>query len=191
MSNSNDEGETILKDIEKGYRFRWQFQLLLIGIIMGALIIIFVELNRLGFINTGIYTSAMILIWVLSFLWPVFIKTRNRLYRSTCMGLFFASISAFVVYLLYIYLIEQAYLASTPLLLTAFCVGIGAQLFEHLNPRILKNNKWGYIAIGILSLIFAVCTYAFLTAIWGFPGIYISIILSGLFVWSLIPEEPY
>ncbi|MHA1309532.1 MAG: hypothetical protein ACTSWR_06925 [Candidatus Helarchaeota archaeon] len=191
MADIDEEGEALLKDIEKGYRFRWQFQLILVGIVIGVVVVAFIELNRLGFINTGLYTSTLITIWILAFIWPIFVKTRNRLYRATCMGLFFAAISAFIAYLFYIYFMTSAYLPSTPILLIAFCVGIGAQLFEHLNPRILKNNIWGYIAIGLLSAIFAVCTYFFLVALMGIPGIYLCVVLSVLFVWSLIPEEPY
>ena len=192
MTNlEEEEGDSVLKDIEKGYRFRWQFQLLLTGIIMGVLSIVLIELHRWSIINIGFYTSALISIWILSFIWPVVIKTRNRLYRATCMGLFLASILSFITYLIYMYLSASAYLPSTPILLIAFCVGIGAQLFEHLNPRILKNNAWGYVVIGLLSIIFAFCSYLFLFAMMGVPGIYITIILAALFVWSLIPEEPY
>ncbi|MHA1231490.1 MAG: hypothetical protein ACTSPQ_12665 [Candidatus Helarchaeota archaeon] len=191
MTDIEEEGDAILKDIERGYRFRWQFQLILVGIIIGVLVIALFELHRQNIINIGLYPSALIIIWVLAFIWPIFIKTRNRLYSATCMGLFFAAISSFIVFLIYIYFITSAYLPSTPLLLVAFCVGIGAQLFEHLNPRIIKNNIWGYITIGILSSIFAICTYFFLYALWGIPGIYICVVLSALFVWSLIPEEPY
>lgn len=197
MSDFDEEG-SVLKDIEKGYRFRWQFQILLVGIIFGVLTILLIELQRWGIIiietkgiNIGFITSALILVWVLSFIWPVIIKVRNRLYNSVSMGLFFASISIFITFLAYIYAIEGWVLPSTPLLLISFCLGIGTQLFEHLNPRILKNNWIGYLVIGIVSSIFAICTMIFLVALMQIPGIYIGIILSALFVWSLIPEEPY
>lgn len=198
MSDFDEEG-SVLKDIEKGYRFRWQFQLLLVGILIGVLTIVLIELQIRGVINIitkdgtpiGFITSALILVWVLSFIWPVIIKVRNRLYNSVSMGLFFASISIFITFLAYIYAIEGWVLPSTPLLLISFCLGIGTQLFEHLNPKILKNDWIGYLIIGVVSTIFAICTIIFLVNLLLIPGIYIGIILTALFVWSLIPEEPY
>ncbi|MBD3228146.1 MAG: hypothetical protein GF329_08150 [Candidatus Lokiarchaeota archaeon] len=198
MSESDDEGSSVLKDIEKGYRFRWYFQVLLVGIIMGVLIVALLEVQRLGLlqiiiggVNIGFITSTLICVWVLAFIWPVIIKVRNRLYKSVSMGLFFAAISIFITFLLFVYQIEGAYLPSTPLLLLAFGVGIGAQLCEHLNPRLIKTDLPGYLTIGIVSLIFAVCTFIFLYAIMGIVGIYVSVFISALFVWSLIPEEPF
>jgi hypothetical protein len=197
MSDFDEEG-SVLKDIEKGYRFRWQFQILLIGILMGVLTILLIELQRWEIItietqgiNIGFITSALILVWVLSFMWPVIIKVRNRLYNSVSMGLFFASISIFITFLVYINTFIGWVVPSTPLLLISFCLGIGTQLFEHLNPKILKNDWLGYLVIGVVSTVFAICTIIFLVALMQIPGIYIGIILTALFVWSLIPEEPY
>ncbi|NVM55866.1 MAG: hypothetical protein HWN66_19355 [Candidatus Helarchaeota archaeon] len=202
---SSDEveniGEAIIEDMGKGYRFRPFMQVVIVAVILfiTALVLFIVPggpPGTLDFKQPGDLTTATLAFcWVLSFLFPFIAKTRSHRVKQIAMGIFFAAIFALIGSIILL-IADQAVAQSITIkptsiaLLIAFLVGVGAQLFEHLNPEAVKRTAILYFAIFAISVVFFICMWIYLAGIIGQWGIWIGIVFTALFAYALLPEKP-
>lgn len=195
MSEFENVDEGIIEDMGEGYRFRPLMQAVLIGILITVTAFILYISDFLDFNAPGELTITTIAFcWILSFLFPLIVKTRSKRVQQITMGLFWAailSLSGTIILLM----VDQTGLGdplnpTTFALLIAFLIGIGAQLFEHLNPEWVKRSALTYFSIFGGAVIFFICIWIYLEGLIPGFGIWISILISTIFAYALLPEKP-
>ena len=190
--------ESLLEDMGKGYRFRPFMQVVLVAVVI-LVTALFLYIFPFppgppGFLDFSVQgnltITTLVFCWVLAFLVPFIAKTRTHRVKQISMGLFFAALCSLTVTIVLV-AIDQAVIGPTSIaLLVAFLVGIGAQLYEHLNPEMVRRNMWMYLAIFVISAVFFVCVWIYMEALLAGWGIWISIVVSALFAYALLPEKP-
>jgi multisubunit Na+/H+ antiporter MnhB subunit len=108
------------------------------------------------------------------------------------MGLFWAAIFSLVTAILLLIIDDTGIdiqTSSIPLLI-AFLVGVASQLFQHLNPELVKRNALTYLSIFACAVVFFICVWIYMESIIPSWGIWLSIILTALFAYALLPERP-
>ena len=195
MSGKDDTealDDALIEDMGKGYRFRPLMQAVVIGIIIFVLALILYLTGFLDFTVSGHLTiTTLIVCWILSFLLPLVVKTKTHLTHQISMGLFWASILALVTAILLLIIDQAAPIQTTSIpLLIAFLVGVGAQLFQHLNPELVKRNALTYLSVFACAVVFFICVWIYMEALIAGWGIWLSIVLSALFAYALLPEKP-
>ena len=189
--------EAMVEDIGKGYRFRPMMQAVLIGILLFATTFI---LWMTGFLNFGgidnvgnLTITTLALCWLLAFVFPLIVKTTSHRVHQISMGIFWAAILTMTgsIILLLIDNSATTTISNTTIpLLIAFLVGIGSQLFQHLNPEMVKRNALTYFSVFCCTVVFFICVWIYMEALLVGWGIWLSIIFSALFAYALLPEKP-
>ena len=107
------------------------------------------------------------------------------------MGLFFAAILSLTATIILL-MVDVSYSTETGsiALLIAFLVGIGAQLFEHLNPELIKRTAKVYLGVFGASAIFFICVWLYMESLFPGFGIWVAIVLAAIFAYALLPEKP-
>ncbi|NVM31591.1 MAG: hypothetical protein HWN65_22330 [Candidatus Helarchaeota archaeon] len=183
--------EAVIEDMGKGYRFRPFMQAVILCVIIFATALILYISGFLDFSQPGDLTvTTLAFCWILAFLFPFVAKTRTHRVRQIAMGVFLAAIFSFIGTIVLL-IIDQATVAPTSIaLLIAFLVGIGAQLYEHLNPELVKRNALMYLAVFGVSVVFFICTWIYIEFLIPNWGIWIAIVITALFAYALLPEKP-
>ncbi|MFX1299136.1 MAG: hypothetical protein ACFFD2_30280 [Promethearchaeota archaeon] len=195
MSGKDDTealDDALIEDMGKGYRFRPLMQAVIMGIIIFVLALILYLTGFLDFTVSGHLTiTTLSVCWVLSFLLPLVVKTKTHRTHQISMGLFWASILALVTAILLLIIDQAAPIETTSIpLLIAFLVGVGAQLFQHLNPELVKRNALTYLSVFACAVVFFICVWIYMESLIAGWGIWLSIVLSALFAYALLPEKP-
>jgi hypothetical protein len=191
--NTEALDDALIEDMGKGYRFRPLMQGVIIGIIIFVLAFVLYMAKLLDFNESGELTvTTLTICWMLSFLFPLVVKTKTHRTHQISMGLFWASTLSLVTTILLL-IAEQSPAPiqhqSIPLLI-AFLVGVGSQLFQHLNPELVKRNALTYLSIFACAVVFFICVWIYMEALVAGWGIWLSIVLSALFAYALLPEKP-
>jgi len=202
---SDDVGnidEALMEDMGKGYRFRPFMQVVLVAVVI-LVTALFLYIfpyppgpphGFLDFSVSGNLTiTTLVFCWVLAFLVPFIAKTRTTRVKQISMGLFFAALLSLAVTIILVALDQTVPAPIQPTsiaLLIAFLVGIGAQLYEHLNPEMVKRDMWMYLTIFVIAAVFFVCVWIYMEALLAGWGIWISIVVTALFAYALLPEKP-
>ena len=190
--------EALLEDMGKGYRFRPFMQVVLVAVVIlvtALFLYIFpIPPGAPGFLDFNVSgnltITTLVFCWVLAFLVPFIAKTRTHRVKQISMGLFFAALFSLTATIVLV-AVDQAVVGATSIaLLVAFLVGIGAQLYEHLNPEMVRRSMWMYLSIFVISAVFFVCVWIYMEALLAGWGIWISIVVSALFAYALLPEKP-
>lgn len=196
--SSGDEAknidEAIITDMGKGYRFRPLMQAVIIGVIIFFVALILFLSGFLDFNQPGdIAITTLAFCWILSFLFPFIAKTRTHRVNQIAMGIFFSAIFSLACAIILL-IVDQSgvdKIANTSIpLLIAFLVGVGAQLFEHLNPESVKRTAVLYFAVFACSIVFFICLWIYIESILANWGIWLSIVVTALFAYALLPEKP-
>jgi hypothetical protein len=188
-----EEGtEAIIEDMGKGYRFRPLMQAVLMIMIVVFLTFILYLTGFLDFTQEGHLTiTTLVLCWILAFLFPLIVKSKTHRVHQLSMGIFGAAIlSLSGTILLSIFQTGSGITQTSIPLLIAFLVGIGTQLFEHLNPEIIKRTARIYLAIFASSVVFFICVWLYMESLLPGFGIWVSIVISAMFAYALLPEKP-
>ncbi|MHA1264368.1 MAG: hypothetical protein ACTSRS_03955 [Candidatus Helarchaeota archaeon] len=187
--------ESLIADMGKGYRFRPFMQVVIMAVIVfiTALILYLIPNGppgMLDFQTPGELTIVTLsFCWVLAFLFPFIAKARTHRVKQISMGIFFGAVLSLASAIILMTL-DQGISSPSIALLIAFLVGVGAQLFEHLNPEAVKRNAWMYMGIFLVAAVFFVCIWIYMEALLTGWGIWISIVITALFAYALLPEKP-
>ncbi|MFX1297105.1 MAG: hypothetical protein ACFFD2_19910 [Promethearchaeota archaeon] len=186
--------EAMIEDIGKGYRFRPMMQAVIIGILIFITALTLYLTGMLNFGSTGNLTiTTLVFCWLLAFVFPLIVKTKSHRVHQISMGIYWASILTLMgsVILLIIDQKTTTSVENTSIaLLIAFLVGIGSQLYQHLNPELIKRNALTYLSIFCCSVVFFICVWIYMEALIIGWGIWISIVFTTLFAYALLPEKP-
>ncbi|HUY01230.1 MAG TPA: hypothetical protein VMV49_16840 [Candidatus Deferrimicrobium sp.] len=188
-----EEGtEAIIEDMGKGYRFRPLMQAVLMIIIVFVISFILFLTGFLDFKDQGDLTiTTLILCWILAFLFPLIVKSKTHRIHQISMGIYFAAILALTGTILLAIFEGDSGIEKTSIpLLIAFLVGIGTQLFEHLNPELIKRTARIYLGIFASAVVFFICVWLYMENILPGFGIWLSIVITALFAYALLPEKP-
>ena len=184
--------EAMIEDMGKGYRFRPMMQIVLVGIIIFVTTFILYLTDMLNFAIEGRLTlTTLIICWVLAFIVPLIVKTKSHRVHQISMGIYWAAILTLIgaIILLILNSTPAIQTSSIPLVI-AFLVGVGSQLFQHLNPELVKRNALTYLSVFSCSVIFFICVWIYMEGIIAGWGIWLSIIFTALFAYALLPEKP-
>ncbi len=187
--------EALMEDMGKGYRFRpfMQIAVLVVIIFVTALLLYVLPAGPPGFLDFSVSgnlaVTTLIFCWILAFLLPFIAKTRSHRVKQMSMGIFFAAVFSLITMIILLAL-DQTIEYTSIALLVAFLVGIGAQLYEHLNPEAVRRSTMMYLAVFCVAAIFFVCVWIYVEWLIVGWGIWISIVVTALFAYALLPEKP-
>ncbi len=185
--------DALIEDMGKGYRFRPLMQAMIIAVVFFILAFIAWFLGFLDFAKVGNLTIVTLgFCWLLAFLFPLIVKTRTHRVSQISMGLFWAAIFSLITAILLLIIDDTGIdiqTSSIPLLI-AFLVGVASQLFQHLNPELVKRSALTYLSIFACAVVFFICVWIYMESIIPSWGIWLSIILTALFAYALLPERP-
>ena len=184
--------EAILKDMGKGYRFRPLMQAVIVAVIIFFIALILYISGFLDFNQPGdIAITTLAFCWILAFLFPFIAKTRTHRVNQIAMGIFFSAVFSLACAIILLIVDQSGYVANTSIpLLIAFLVGVGAQLFEHLNPESVKRSAVLYFAVFACSVVFFICLWIYIESLLAGWGIWLAIVVTALFAYALLPEKP-
>jgi hypothetical protein len=187
--------DSMIEDMGKGYRFRPLMQAVLIGIIIFVTAFILFITGIFDFSVPGNLTiTTLSFCWILAFLFPLIVKTKSHRVHQISMGIYWAAILSLTGVILLL-VIDQAGLGEAVenhsiALLIAFLVGIGSQLFQHLNPEMVKRNALTYLSVFACSVVFFICVWIYMEYLLTGWGIWLSIVFTAMFAYALLPEKP-
>jgi len=174
----------IPKRLEDAYRFKPATQLLvyIVLLVIGALILSVVKL--------GWPLDLYIVIFVVyaALLFPVVIKIENQWKVSFSLGLYGAAMAAIIYWT--VTLLESFDLRSVSLYVL-FLLIMTVELLHHLGEDIAyEEDKKVYIGVTVLSVIFFIFLYMFLSAYDWRVTVFGSILATILFAYAILPEKP-
>lgn len=178
----SEEEFPISKRLEDAYRFKTKTQILiyLILLVIGAIILSMVDLPLTLCIVIFIVYAALT--------FPVVIKVENQWKIGISLGLYGAAMAAIIAWTLTI--IESFNLRSVSLYVL-FLEIMMVELLHHLGEDIAyKEDKKIYIGVGILSALFFVFLYIFLSVYDRRITVFGSIIATIIFAYAILPEKP-
>ncbi len=187
--------ESMIEDMGKGYRFRPFMQAVLIAIVIFVTAFTLYLLKIFDFSVPGnLAITTLTFTWILAFLFPLVVKTKSHRVHQISMGIYWAAILSLIGVILLL-IIDQAGLGVTVenhsiALLIAFLVGIGSQLFQHLNPEMVKRNALTYLSVFACSVVFFICVWLYMEFLLTGWGIWLAIVFTAMFAYALLPEKP-
>jgi len=148
----------------------------------------------LEFIWLPLEVKVTVAVVACAFTFPVTVKERNRFTRACSLGLFLAAISLMVWVILALALPLWPPTQTTTLLI-ASVIAISIQLFQYLNPGILKRDPAGYTVILAISAAFTVLTCMSFNLLPPFGGLsvwtfVVFAIVFLVFTYAILPEKP-
>ncbi|MHA1130711.1 MAG: hypothetical protein ACTSQI_00595 [Candidatus Helarchaeota archaeon] len=183
--------ESMIEDMGKGYRFRPLMQGVIIGLIIFVTAFVLYITGMFDFNVQGhLSITTLTFCWILAFLFPLIVKTRSHRVHQISMGIYWASILSLIGVILLLIIDASVIQPTSIALLIAFLVGVGAQLFQHLNPELIQRNALTYFSVFCCSAIFFICVWIYLDSLLAGWGIWLSIIFSAIFAYALLPEHP-
>jgi len=174
----------IPKRLEDAYRFKSSTQILIyiVLLVIGALVLSMIKLGwplELYIVIFTVYAALLL---------PVVIKIENQWKITLCLGLYGAAIAAIIYWT--ITLLESFNLRSISLYVL-FLLIMTVELFHHLGEDIVyEEDKKIYIGVAVVSAIFFVFLYLFLSAYDWRITIFGSILATILFAYAILPEKP-
>ena len=186
--------EEVIARIGQGYRFRpaTQVGLMLILSVLGVWAI-YEGFSRLWPPFNELETIITMSIIYVALIYPVIIKLGNRAATVLSFGLFGAALVATVYWL-----ITHVQLTGDPVaiaLYVMFMEIVSMELFHHLcETYVFYERDWrSYLIVGILSAGFFACMWMLLGPQGyglGSLAIVLSVILTMMFAWAVLPERP-
>lgn len=184
--------EAMVEDMGKGYRFRPIMQGVLVGVIVFVTALVLFVTGMLNFgVQGNLTITTLSFCWILAFIFPLIVKTKSHRVHQISMGVYWAAVLTLIgaIILLIVDTPADIHVNSIPLLI-GFLVGVGSQLFQHLNPELIKRNALTYLSVFVCSVIFFICIWIYLEALIDVWGIWLAIIFTALFAYALLPEKP-
>jgi len=183
-----EEEDKFLEGIGEAYRLGRAAQAALF-VLSVVLVVAFLEFLWLPLeveVTAVVVTSA--------FAFPITVKERSRVTRACSLGLFLAAVSLMLWVIVALALPFWPPTQTTTLLI-ASVIAISIQLFQYLNPTILKRNKAGYTVILATSVVFTTLTCMSFNllppfgslSVWTFV---VFAIVFLLFTYAILPEKP-
>ncbi|MHA1648962.1 MAG: hypothetical protein ACTSYB_02120 [Candidatus Helarchaeota archaeon] len=185
--------DAMIEDMGKGYRFRPMMQAVLIGIIILVTAFTLFLTDMLDFTVVGHLTiTTLTFCWILAFVFPLIVKTKSHRVHQISMGIYWASILSLIGSIILL-IVDQSQtttiLPTSIALLIAFLVGVGSQLFQHLNPELVKRNALTYLSVFSCSVVFFICVWIYMETLIPGWGIWLTIVFTALFAYALLPEK--
>ena len=180
--------------LEEAYRFRPATQIGLF-IILAALGLWLVNEGAKRY-GLSLDTVIIVMTIYLALLYPLIIKMRNRASIAVSFGLFGAALASIIYWLLKHMMPVASLRVEALALYVIFLEIVGMELFHHLcEEYVFYERDWrSYLLVGLLSAVFFACLWFFL----GPSGcglepsltVLISVVLTMMFAWAVLPEKP-
>ncbi|MHA1609485.1 MAG: hypothetical protein ACTSUJ_05700 [Candidatus Njordarchaeales archaeon] len=176
----------ISEELEEMYRPSKFIQIMLYAIVILLSALLIYQLTVEGYLEAQV--AILIFLYIATLLFPIIIKFRSLIISVIRFGFFGATFLSTVYFVLITF--PMATLSDVALLII-FLEVLFIELLHHISPRFrARRGKRIFILDGILTAIFFGATFIFLSFLGIIVGGVLSLLLSIVFFYAILPERP-